>query len=622
MAKRKAKKVKKPKAAVCDVMANIMNAMLDSLVVSSPEGEIKTVNKAMLDLLGYTEEELIGQSIEKIVKPASGGEPMFFRGAGFKKLIAKGRVMNQNLLYITRDGREVPATFNGSIMKDEEGGIVGIVGVARDMGGMDKTFKSLKDSRTATLSTLADVSETRDEFHKSYERLKQLDVLRDEFISIGAHELKTPLVSIIGSLELLLRDETLTDKQRKKIELAHRAALRENQLVNDILDISKLDSGSMKFDIRDIDIEELIRAIRDDLASAVKEEKNSIVVKVPQKLPMILGDRHRITQALSNLIINANKFTDNGTITITAKKDRGNIVVSVADTGIGIEMKHLANLFTKFYQVDSSITREHRGTGLGLAICKEIILAHGGRIWVESTPGKGSTFTFTLPIESKLVKGRTTISLEDYRELETDLRKRGLKFMGETPLDVVGVLEKGITLGELEEGGYITMDYEELVRQLIRGTQKLLGPMAIAAANNVPDLLVSPDCKTIEITGDEKEVIQALISTYERVVGPITKVIVEEEIKKTLTRKDIAMDYKDIIKEVIDSVEKLLGPMAIAAANNVQGLTVKPDGEIETVGNEIQILRDLVSVYERVVGSISEVVVEKELIKRLFKKNI
>jgi len=462
---------------------------------------------------------------------------------------------------------------------------------------------------------------SKKELEKANRELKRVGRMREDFINIAAHELKTPLIPIIGYLDMMLKDKkaNFTSGQRRYLEICLRNAERERALVSDVLDAAKLDAGQTKFDIAELDPNKLLHAIFTDMKKHAEKRGNLIILKVPEKLPKILGDYRRITQVLINLIMNANKFTEDGTITIAAVKDAEDIAISVKDTGEGIEKRHLKNLFDKFYQVDTSIKREHDGTGLGLAICKGIVMAHGGQIGVNSTVGEGTIVTFTLPIRSKLTKGIRTISLEDYEELKVDLRKKGLRFIGELP-QAVGVLTKEITVEGLEREGYVTLDYEELIRKIILSAQKLLGPMATAAANNIEGLSVSEGCKKVEITGDEVVVIQKLIQTYEPVVGPMSEVVLDKDIKRTLMREDLTLDYNELIRKLINYAEKLLGPMATAAANSIHGLIVKKNGEVEIVGDKIGILRDLVMGYERVVGPISEKIIDEKLRVMLFGK--
>ena len=233
------------------------------------------------------------------------------------------------------------------------------------------------------------------------ERLREVDLAKEEFSSMITHELKTPLVPIQGYCELLL-DGTLgniTQEQREKIQIIYDSALSLSQLIQDVLDVHKLELGKMKFDMRDTSTKELIeRTIK--RFNPIAETKNiNLVDGTDQELKLIC-DPERILQVLNNLVSNAVKFVPEkkGKIEICARRNDGSVLFTVKDNGIGIPKEKQQNLFKKFYQVDASLRRSTSGSGLGLAICEGIVEAHNGRIWLESDAGKGSTFYFSIPL--------------------------------------------------------------------------------------------------------------------------------------------------------------------------------------------------------------------------------
>jgi len=235
---------------------------------------------------------------------------------------------------------------------------------------------------------------------KAHEELKSVDKMKTDFMNIAAHELKTPLVPMVGYLHLIDKKK-LSSKDRESIDIALRNTKRLQRLVEDILDIAKLESKVMKFNMEDVQLADLVR---DSVASSkpfAKKKKIALRGKVPRRLPMVRGDAGRLTQVLTNLINNAIKFTDRGGVTVEARTEENKVVARVKDTGVGIAKKDVAKLFTKFFQAETSARRKYGGTGLGLAICKEIVEAHKGKIWVESKLGKGSTFAFSLPAKAK-----------------------------------------------------------------------------------------------------------------------------------------------------------------------------------------------------------------------------
>jgi signal transduction histidine kinase len=169
-------------------------------------------------------------------------------------------------------------------------------------------------------------------------------------------------------------------------------------LINDVLDLSKIEAGQLELELSDYCVEDIAQTVRSTLEPLAADKKLAFKVEVASKLPSGRGDGRRLTQVLLNLVGNAIKFTDAGEVAIKAEASNGAFHVSVRDTGPGISAADQAKLFQEFQQADNAITRKKGGTGLGLAISKRIIEMHGGKIWVESEPGRGSTFAFTLPV--------------------------------------------------------------------------------------------------------------------------------------------------------------------------------------------------------------------------------
>jgi signal transduction histidine kinase len=237
---------------------------------------------------------------------------------------------------------------------------------------------------------------SKEELAKVSKALKRTELMTSQFTNVAAHELKTPLIPILGYAELLM---TVKDKKVKKWgEIIYYNALREQKLVDDLLSISKLEAGEMKFQMNDLKITSILTEAFESMILEAQQKGIQIKFIGSKNLPLISGDRQRLMQVITNLFQNALKFTSKGKITITAKLIDNDIRVSITDTGMGIEKENIPKLFQKFVQAQDYVTRKTRGTGLGLAICREIIQAHKGKIWVESQGlGKGSTFFFTLP---------------------------------------------------------------------------------------------------------------------------------------------------------------------------------------------------------------------------------
>lgn len=224
--------------------------------------------------------------------------------------------------------------------------------------------------------------------------------IQTEFTSTVSHELRTPLASIKSSIDIIHSGipGALNSDQKMFLEQAKSNIDRLNRLINDILDLSKMETGRMELKFTMCDLRAIAREVIDGELALAQSRGLSLDLEAAENLPLIKADSDKLIQVLENLLGNALKFTDQGQITIFIQHEPANqqMICRVQDTGIGIKPEDLPKLFKKFQQLDS--TRQIKGTGLGLAICKEIVERHGGKIWVESELGKGSSFNFTLPV--------------------------------------------------------------------------------------------------------------------------------------------------------------------------------------------------------------------------------
>jgi signal transduction histidine kinase/HAMP domain-containing protein len=230
-------------------------------------------------------------------------------------------------------------------------------------------------------------------------KLEQINHLKNEFISMVSHELRTPLTTIKGYVSIVLSGETgaLKDQQKYFLETSDRAIDRLTLLVSDLLDISRLEAGQIQMQLRPISLIELVSRVSVNFAPQMKAQALELKVNIPDNIPMLLADPHRLTQVFDNLMTNALKATAKGGITISAA-DKGDFVrISIRDTGIGLPPSELDRIFEKFYQVKVGGAWPSKGTGLGLAIVKSIVESHRGKVWVESEAGKGAEFHFLIP---------------------------------------------------------------------------------------------------------------------------------------------------------------------------------------------------------------------------------
>ncbi|OGX36636.1 MAG: hypothetical protein A3G91_03835 [Omnitrophica WOR_2 bacterium RIFCSPLOWO2_12_FULL_50_9] len=236
-------------------------------------------------------------------------------------------------------------------------------------------------------------------------KLKDLYEVQKEFTSTVSHELRTPLASIKTAIDILMSGTpgTMSADQKNILEKAGRNVNRLKNLIDDILDLSKMESGKAAFNFERHDINKIIEEVADLQEPVARREGLFIKKELDAAIPPIFLDRNKIVQVLDNLLHNAIKFTKEGGIVVlsTNKKEQNHIVVCVRDTGIGIKEEDRERVFEKFQQLGDPATRGEGGTGLGLSICREIIVRHGGKIWAESEYGQGSSFYFILPIEER-----------------------------------------------------------------------------------------------------------------------------------------------------------------------------------------------------------------------------
>lgn len=236
-------------------------------------------------------------------------------------------------------------------------------------------------------------------FHDITE-LKRLEEVRKDFVANVSHELRTPISSIKGYAETLLDGKVDNEDTIKEfLGIIYQDSNRLANLIDDLLDLSKIESGKMNMEVEPLDILPIVKRCRNVLEKSAKDKALAIKFEVPADLPKVLGDHKRLSQVFLNLLDNAIKYTpEGGTITLSASSKENVVQVDVSDTGIGISEKDLPRIFERFYRVDKARSRELGGTGLGLSIVKHIVQAHAGQVWVRSTLGKGSSFSFTIPV--------------------------------------------------------------------------------------------------------------------------------------------------------------------------------------------------------------------------------
>jgi len=395
---------------------NLIETAQDAIASVDEEGIVKVWNCSAEKIFGYSKDEIIGQLITIIIpeeykKKHTEGIKRFLQ-TGQAKIIGKSIEISGK----TKEGKEIPIELSLSFQKigKKEYSFTGII--------RDRTFEvNAKNELIAQAKELEDYSHALEEkvdartlaLSNANNRLQEVDTRKTEFLSVASHELRTPLAAVLGYAKIInnrLRDVVFPNvstedskvvKSISKVQNGLETIMLEGErltdLINDLLDIEKIESGEIEWEMENISVAELIKRATVLTSSSFEEYGLELIIDVESELPETVGDRNRLEQVVINLISNAMKFTEKGSITFRARKINNEIVISVIDTGKGIPEGYHGKIFDKFKQSGAVLKGKQKGTGLGLPICKEIVKHHDGRIWVESEMGKGSTFSFTLP---------------------------------------------------------------------------------------------------------------------------------------------------------------------------------------------------------------------------------
>lgn len=275
----------------------------------------------------------------------------------------------------------------------------------------DSAIEALQQQNRDFVKILGELEEKREELeqlnrqlNEANTKLRELSEMKEEFLALTTHDLRSPLAVISGVISFFTsgRLGELSPEQKNMVAMMERNAQSLIELVNDLLDASKLESGSMRLDPTSIDLRGLINELHETMEPLARVNNITLKEELPHDLPPVEADRAKLRRIIVNLLSNAIKFTpQGGTVTVEAEQVDNRLRVSISDTGVGIVKEDVARLFNKYEQARSRATRGEKGTGLGLYITKRLVELHGGEIHALSEPGKGSTFTFTLPITRK-----------------------------------------------------------------------------------------------------------------------------------------------------------------------------------------------------------------------------
>jgi PAS domain S-box-containing protein len=350
---------------------NLVENAADLIISTDLDDRIVTWNRGAEALFGYSKDEVIEKHLSILLPPERFHELEEIRA----KVQISGALRDIEVRSKRKDGVMIYLSLSVSPIRDVEGRISGFLRIAKDI-----TEK------------------------KRYERrLKELDKMKSDFVSNVSHELRTPLTSIKGSVDNMLDGLTgsLNEKQVRYLTRIKSNTDRLSRLINDLLDLSRIEAGRVEVRPTTLPLIALAEEVAEQVKPLAAEKCIQIEVPSPDPKVTVWADRDKVTQILMNLIGNAIKFTpQNGKVTVVLEKNGDDHVqVSIADTGPGILPEERNKIFSKFYQVANIEKLKPKGSGLGLAISKALVEMHGGKIWLESELGKGSTFYFTLPAQ-------------------------------------------------------------------------------------------------------------------------------------------------------------------------------------------------------------------------------
>lgn len=402
---------------------SLIEASHDPLVTISIEGKITDMNQATVNVMGINRAKLTGTDFfDYFTEPQKAREV-------YQEVFANGSVADSPLTLRHKDGKLTDVLFNGSVYKNDVGTVLGVVIVARDVTDQKKIATELIEAKVfAELST--GIAEQAQEKAELATRIAEESVKsKQQFLSNMSHEIRTPMNAIIGFTKVLLKTD-LTHKQKEYLDAIKASGDALIVLINDILDLAKVDAGKMSFARSPFKLSLSISAMLHLFETKIQERNLELISEYDNRIPEVLiGDSIRLHQIILNLVSNAVKFTSAGKITVAVRMlqqddEKVSIEFSVADTGIGISASKLNDIFENFQQANTNTSRLYGGTGLGLAIVKQLVEGQGGTIKVISKIGRGSTFSFVLVF----IKTESKIDFEVETE-EVDPATKNIKVL-------------------------------------------------------------------------------------------------------------------------------------------------------------------------------------------------
>lgn len=375
----------------------VLNASPNCIIAFDNDRRVIYLNPAFTRVFGWSAPDAIGQRLDLVPPEESQSTAQAVQEA----YRLDGGVHSFESRLNTKAGQTLDVSVHITVFRDVGGRPVGLLAALEDITQRKRNLEELRRYREE-LEGLVD--ERTAELEVAMEKAQEADRIKSAFLASMSHELRTPLNSIIGFTGIILQGLVgpLNEEQNKQMGMVQHSARHLLSLINDVLDISKIEAGQLKVELDSFDMAQLISEVADGLRPVADKKGLAFSCVVDPRVGLVVSDRRRVEQVLINLLNNALKFTEQGEIRLECRVSDGLVVTSVRDSGIGIKPADQDKLFQPFRQIDTGLARRYEGTGLGLNICKKLMDLLGGRIWLESQgEGQGSTFTFTLPIEER-----------------------------------------------------------------------------------------------------------------------------------------------------------------------------------------------------------------------------
>jgi PAS domain S-box-containing protein len=400
-------------------LAAIVDSAEDAIISKDLEGIVTSWNPAAERLYGYSAKEMIGKPIAMLIPPDHPNEePQILQR------IRRGEpIHHYETQRVRKDGRIIEVALTVSPIKDSLGRIVGASKIARDIS-------ERKAAEVREREVLTQAHEARWQAEQARQQAEAANRTKDEFLATISHELRTPITAVLGWSRMLLTGQLSAERQQKALETIDRNARSQAQLIEDLLDISRIVSGKLRIDMRAVDLAAIIAAAVEAVRPAAEAKRIRIESIIDSGAGPVLGDSERLQQVVWNLLSNAIKFTPrDGLVALELRRVESQMELHVTDNGIGISAEFLPHVFDRFSQADSSITRTRGGLGMGLAIVKSLVELHGGVVSAFSKgAGQGATFCIKLPI-SVIQRGAPQVPPDVHTELKARDDLIGLKIL-------------------------------------------------------------------------------------------------------------------------------------------------------------------------------------------------